>query len=717
MTLGSIHLWAIAGSATQIAGAAACLFVAVWLWRLPARRAKQRVPVTAALLATALWCLVSASWGSGAPLVNIAETMRNLAWLHVIYRQFQYDGRAERLTPVKPLVFALALVEGMQPLLVVLTAGLSGGQSLTMLAEQVSALLRMLFAVGTLMLLHNVYSVAARSQATAMRWAIAALALLLAFDLNYYTAGYLGDGFSPQLASLRGLIVVFVAAAILMTASARSADLRLRPSRAVAFQTLSLAVIGLYFGAMVVGARSLSLLGGDLGRLAQVGFVVVAAVFALVALPSDKLRGWLRVNVVKHLFKHRYDYRAEWLRFTQTIGRADRGDASFGERVVQAMADITDSPSGLLLLPSDDGALELGARFNWPTLDVPPRALPARIVSLFERHEFILDMDEARSGTDYHGELPAMPDWLIGEQRAWAIVPLLHFDQLTGVVILARPKHVRRLDWEDFDLLRIAGRQLASYMAEQASQRALLEANQFDDFNRRIAFVMHDIKNLASQMSLLAGNAEKHADNPAFHADMLVTLRNSSDKLETLLARLGRYGKSSQSQAQDVDLSELARKVAAHYVGTHPVQLSRDEQCIVAGDPEALEQALIHIVGNSVDASLVNMPVILDVSSDALEGRIEVSDSGCGMSAEFIREGLFKPFVSTKEGGFGIGAYEARELILAMGGRLDVDAREGLGSRFVIRLPIAAAAQLRTNHVSDESARDDAHVQHPNKVA
>src|SRR5690606_19382205 len=114
--------------------------------------------------------------------------------------------------------------------------------------------------------------------------------------------------------------------------------------------------------------------------------------------------------------------------------------------------------------------------------------------------------------------------------------------RLLGVVVLARPAFARTLDWEDFDLLRVIGRQLASYLAEQASQDALGEAQRFDEFNRRIAFVMHDIKNLASQLSLLARNAEKHAEKPEFRADMLLTLKKSSEKLNALLARLGRYG-------------------------------------------------------------------------------------------------------------------------------------------------------------------------------
>ena len=64
------------------------------------------------------------------------------------------------------------------------------------------------------------------------------------------------------------------------------------------------------------------------------------------------------------------------------------------------------------------------------------------------------------------------------------------------------------------------------------------------------------------------------------------------------------------------------------------------------------------------------------------------------MSADFIRARLFKPFASTKDGGFGIGAFEARALVAAMGGRIEVASREGEGSRFTVFLPLAETEEL-----------------------
>jgi signal transduction histidine kinase len=205
---------------------------------------------------------------------------------------------------------------------------------------------------------------------------------------------------------------------------------------------------------------------------------------------------------------------------------------------------------------------------------------------------------------------------------------------------------------------------------------------------------MHDIKNLASQLALLADNAEKHADNPAFRADMLVTLRNSADKLSALLARLGRYGANPVNDLCPIDLAQLAGQVAERFRQTHSVALTWEKSVEVMGNPEALEQTLVHLVQNAIDASEPGMAVFLDVTAESLHGTIEVIDTGCGMSPEFVRTGLFKPFVSSKPGGFGIGAFEARELVKAMGGRVAVESRQGLGTRFSVVLPLADAVRL-----------------------
>ena len=433
-------------------------------------------------------------------------------------------------------------------------------------------------------------------------------------------------------------------------------------------------------------ARLLSALDADGARLAQVGFLVALLTVAALWLPSPRFRAWLKVTVQKHLFSHRYDYRAEWLRLADTIGHGSEEGSALCARIPQAVAEITQSPAAALFLIEGDGVLSLSDTWRWPMLEDEGRELPTEIVQLLADRDYVIDLEQWREGKSIAGETDALPAWLDSSSRAWAIVPLRHFDRLQGAVLLARPVIDRQLDWEDFDLLTVVGRQLASYLSEQATQRALMEAARFDEFNRRMAFVLHDIKNLASQLSLLSHNAQRHADNPAFRADMLKTLGTSTDKLNALIRRLARYGKPREARVARFDLAALMREVKQRFSPGQRIELVCDADCEVQGDREALEQALVHLVQNALDASPEGAPVCLSARREKSRAVIDIVDVGEGMDAVFVRDKLFAPFVSSKPDGFGIGALEARELVRAMGGQLHVQSRVGLGTRFTIEL-------------------------------
>ncbi|MXO68121.1 PEP-CTERM system histidine kinase PrsK [Altererythrobacter marinus] len=697
--------WQFVGFFLHLAGALACTVSAGWLLRNRRVAIPHRGWTLGALAATGAWCLAVAALGAGHGLGVALAAARDVAWIAVLYRLFAADGRHHLMQAVRPLVFSLVFVTGLQLAIALAARGTLANPDSP--AFDISALLNVLVAVGALMLVHNLYAGAGPATRTLLRWPAGGLAAFWAYDLNFYTIAYLG-GTLDGLAAFHGIVAGLVGAIVVFGGSAEVQARRLSPSHAVAFRTLSLVLIGAYLVAMAILAQSLDLLGDGVQRLTQVGLLFAAVVAALYWLPSRKLRGWWKVTVIKHLFEHRYDYRTEWLRLAQTMGQA--GPAQDGsdlyERATRAMAEVAESPSGLLFVPDEDGAMVLAARWNWPEIEVPPRAIPARFAAAVEKAAHIVDVEAQRARPEACDPPIDLPPWLRDLPRAWAAVPLLHFDQLRGLVVLARPPIARKLDWEDFDLLRLVGRQLASYLAERASHQALLEARQFDEFSRRIAFVMHDVKNLASQLSLLARNAERHADNPDFRADMLVTLRNSAEKLTALMNRLGRYQSAGSSSLDRVSLGALAQRVRSSLGDRGALSVIGTAEVEVLADGEALEQAIGHLVQNALDASEEGMPVYLDVSSDGVRGRIDIVDSGPGMSADFVRDGLFKPFVSSKSNGFGIGAYEARELVRAMGGRIDVDSRPGIGTRFSVTLPMFVAAQIARAGGHDDSRGD-----------
>jgi putative PEP-CTERM system histidine kinase len=319
----------------------------------------------------------------------------------------------------------------------------------------------------------------------------------------------------------------------------------------------------------------------------------------------------------------------------------------------------------------------------------------------------IADFDQLRAEKDgdtqgSHGSL-TLPEWAAGDRSIWLAVPLVHREALTGMLVLQRSIASRDLNWEDYDLLRTLGRQSASYLAEAETQTQLEEARRFEEYNRRFAFVMHDVKNVVSQLGLLARNAERHADKPEFRADMIATLNASVSKMTDLLQLMGRQPEvrsSGPEEPSDVlDIARVMTIVAAALRRQHSnLELDgADNSVMIPGDAGRIEAMVTHLVQNAVDASAPDAPVRLSLTERGADVRIEVTDSGHGMSAAFIRDELFKPFRSTKSGGFGIGAFEAREIARAHGGRLEVESRPGEGSRFTVTLP-------RT-HKADETAR------------
>jgi putative PEP-CTERM system histidine kinase len=268
--------------------------------------------------------------------------------------------------------------------------------------------------------------------------------------------------------------------------------------------------------------------------------------------------------------------------------------------------------------------------------------------------------------------------------------------------VLARPPITRELDWEDLDMMRVVGRQLASYLAEATSQQALAENRQFEQFNRRFAFVMHDIKNLVSQLSILSRNAQKHASNPEFQADMVETLKSSVDKMNDLLKRLSQHSQTRNAHIAPLDVEGIVTQVIHGKRLIYPIETDIAPGMMAAADAARVETILNHLVQNAIEATEDGSPVRISASRQGNEIAIRVSDNGCGMTEAFVANQLFKPFESTKEGGFGIGAYEARALAVSLGGNLRVDSRLGKGTRMTLLLPAASDEDME--RTSGESA-------------
>jgi putative PEP-CTERM system histidine kinase len=644
-------------------------------------------PLISAFAAMSVWTIFLALLGSYNFLAQLAESGRNLAFLAFMYGIMAGAGAGEsdRQRGLKGIFAAVAAVVGLQIVVGGVMPQFAHAPIVFAALASASQIIGLTIAAGALVLVHNIYGLAAPDSRSALRFPMLALAAMWAFDLHLYTVDYFTRAPAAELFALRG--IVLAALVPLFALGVRNASWKIHVSRVATFQSLSVVAILLYLIAMMLAARAMEIVGGDWARIGQVGIVFVTTLAALVLLPSARMRAWLRVILAKHLFEHRYDYREEWLRFTDTVGRKSEEGAPLEERVVKALADIGGSPAGLLLLADEHRRLSPAGRWNWTSPVAGAGEGAEGLIALMEQDGFVLDFEAARGGLVAWGQdKVAIPAWLAGMAEAWAGVPLRHEGRLAGIVILAFPVMRRPLDWEDFDLFRTAGIQAASYIAEARSQQALADTQRFDEFSRRFAFIMHDIKNLVSQLSLVARNAERHAANPEFRADMIATLQSSVRKMNDLLARLSPGASRDADKPRAVEVGPILDALAAAKRRAHPVRLFVAPGLLAMADPAGLEQAVGHLVQNAIDASEPRDPVVLRCFESGGDVAIEVVDRGHGMSSDFVRTRLFQPFASTKPTGFGIGAYEARALIHAMGGRLEVESRAGEGTRFTLFL-------------------------------
>jgi putative PEP-CTERM system histidine kinase len=201
------------------------------------------------------------------------------------------------------------------------------------------------------------------------------------------------------------------------------------------------------------------------------------------------------------------------------------------------------------------------------------------------------------------------------------------------------------------------------------------------------AFVVHDLKNLVAQMQLLLRNAQKHHANPEFQRDMLATVEHVVGRMNQLMQQL-RSGETPVEQPRPVDLSTLVRRVqSVRAAGRSGLRIEAIPDVLANGHEDRLERVIGHLVQNGFDAAGDRGQVVVRVFRDGGDAVVEVADDGIGMTPEFIRDRLFKPFQSSKTSGMGIGAYESQQYVASLGGRIDVQSQPGEGTKVRVLLP------------------------------
>lgn len=628
-------------------------------------------------------------------LSRAADFLRYGAWIGFVASLLAFASNAERavqgLSRPGFWLVAVVLLAGF-----LLSIGPPVWDWLGLQGPRLEFGLRVGLAVFGLVLAERLY----RRTPTARRWALKpiciALTAIFGFELFLYADAMLFARLDPDIRAAQGvvnaMIVPFIAVA---TARNTGWTIDMHLSRRVAIQSTALLVSGLFLIAVSVAGYYVRYLGGDWGGALQIELVFAALLAAAVVGSSGRFRSKLKVFVSKHFFSYRYDYREEWLGFTGILSAETSGQA-IHDRVIIALANLVESPAGMLWLATEGRGFHPAARWNMrPVAAVEPATGP--LIQFLDRTGWILSVDEIQSSPEKYGGL-TLPAWLISLPQAWLIVPLASGNDLIGFVVLATPRTKVTIDWEVRDLLKTASRQAASYLGQLRATEALLEARKFDAFNRMSAFVVHDLKNLVAQLTLMLRNAERHYDNPEFQRDMLATVQHVVERMNKLMLQL-RLGTTPVEGPRPVELGAVVRRVCqAKAAECASIDLDIAAEPVAPGNEERLEHVIGHLIQNALDATPAGGKVSVKLTAEDRFAALEVSDAGAGMTPEFMRNRLFKPFETTKTAGMGIGVYESAQYIATLGGQILFDSSPNEGTRVRVLLPLGgdgAAPALR----------------------
>ena len=375
------------------------------------------------------------------------------------------------------------------------------------------------------------------------------------------------------------------------------------------------------------------------------------------------------------------------MRLVTTLASFDKSSAQ--NVAIKALAQIVNSPAGAIWVrDASDSMFRLGARME-TEFEFPDIKADDSVIQFIEEDMWLVDIAEYERDPELYGDMQ-LPEWITARNSSWLLVPLQSGGMLLGVILLDKAAGPPRLNYEDRDLLKTVANHIAVHLQQARSAGQLAEARQVEAYNRTTAFLMHDLSNLIAQQSLIVANAEKHKRNPEFIDDAISTIAGSVERMKRVMRQLKSADKDKNIKPTDLKFIVSAAVDRCSVIKPNPSLDLIDVDARVATNAEEFIMVLAHVIRNAQDACSEDGTVTVGLHRSDSLATITVSDDGVGMSSDFIRDRLFRPFDSTKGSqGMGIGAYQAREFARKMGGDLTVDSRPGEGARVLISVPIS----------------------------
>jgi putative PEP-CTERM system histidine kinase len=463
-----------------------------------------------------------------------------------------------------------------------------------------------------------------------------------------------------------------------------SLEVEIKPQ--AAYSSVALFTLGAYLIFLALVAEAVRRLGGDLENLFTF-FGALLLFLVLLALPlSASLRERISRFVHLSFLSSSRDYRREWSELSDSLATAsDVGE--IGRTACETFTKQFQAEwAAFYLLESEGLKLEAHQGESRPPAEIP--IAPDSIDWIF------------RNGSAFrYTALPAELK-LREELRPEILSPLLVAGQLVGLVFLGKKKGRGDYSVEDLSLLDTSCRQIAVATLQSLTWRRLSESEKLESFHQTSSFVLHDLKNMVSTLSLLVTNAPKLAADPQLYLRGIDSIKTVSDKMRALMYKLSSDLGEGKPNLRRVDLVPVIEQVldqtASYNDGSVMVSKNLSPGLEVEVDPDMMEKVIHNLVANAYEAMPSGGKLTLSLFAEGDRVKLSVKDTGVGMTPEFVKNNLFRPFQSTKSRGLGIGLYQCRKLLEPLGGKIEVGSFPDRGTEFILSLPSVSREPRRT---------------------
>ena len=522
------------------------------------------------------------------------------------------------------------------------------------------------------------------------KWAlwpmVIALGAVFVFDFILFAQASMLNKLDFDLWYVRSLIgVISVPLLLISTRRMKDWSVNVFISREMVFYSSMLMISGLYLLVMAFAGYIINYLGGEWGSKISIAFLVMGSIVLAVLLMTERLRREVKVFITKHFFANKYEYKEEWLKLIEQLEISQSGD--YYKTALNCICSTLKISHGLIIKKQNLG--RYGILYNEGIIADQHLFFQLENIDTFcQENNWIIDIREYDKVEKSYPKL-TIDSSVFVKLNISIIVPIMIGEQLYGFFLLSSPLEDKKLlNWEDRDLLLAISKQLSHYLSLNEANEKLAEAKQFDAFNRMSAFLVHDLKNVQAQLTLINSNAKKHRNNPEFVDDAFETVESAALRLEKVLTQL-RNKTALEAKHKKINIKKLLEKVVLQRNIDKPhVELSFDEVVEMIIEEETFSSVINHLIQNAQEATSDDGWVKIKASyfNDSLN--VAITDNGSGMSKDFINKRLFKAFDTTKgNAGMGIGVFEAKQYIESLGGTIQVTSFEGKGTTFHLTLP------------------------------